>query len=75
MSDNMGTYERLVTDTRATLGRIATEFTPAVLASSLAAEDMVLTDMILRTGLPIGIFTLETGRLHKETVQMVERIK
>jgi phosphoadenosine phosphosulfate reductase len=75
MSDNKGNYERLVADTRATLGRIAAEFTPAVLASSLAAEDMVLTDMILRSGLPIGIFSLETGRLHKETLEMITRIK
>ena len=44
-------------------------------ASSLAAEDMVLTDLILRAKLPIGIFTLETGRLHKETLGMVDRIK
>jgi 3'-phosphoadenosine 5'-phosphosulfate sulfotransferase (PAPS reductase)/FAD synthetase len=57
------------------LARIATDFTPAVFASSLAAEDMVLTDMILRTKLPIGIFTLETGRLHKETLGIIERIK
>lgn len=75
MSDFQGNYERLVADTRATLGRIVAEFSPAVLASSLAAEDMVLTDMILRPGLPIGIFTLETGRLHKETLDMVARIK
>ncbi|MBS0308024.1 MAG: phosphoadenylyl-sulfate reductase [Proteobacteria bacterium] len=61
--------------TKAILGRIATEFTPAVFASSLAAEDMVLTDLILRSGLPIGIFTLETGRLHKETLDMIGRIK
>jgi phosphoadenosine phosphosulfate reductase len=75
VSDNLSGYDRLVADTRATLGRIVAGFTPAVLASSLAAEDMVLTDMILRPGLPIGIFTLETGRLHKETLDMVARIK
>lgn len=71
----MSDYDKLVADTRATLGRIAAEFSPAVFASSLAAEDMVLTDMILKSGLPIGIFTLETGRLHKETLDMVGRIK
>lgn len=71
----MSNFDKLVTDTNATLGRIATDFSPAVFASSLAAEDMVLTDMILRTGLPIGIFTLETGRLHKETLGMLDTIK
>jgi hypothetical protein len=45
--------------------RVAMDFSPAVFASSLAAEDMVLTDLILRNKLPIGIFSLDTGRLHK----------
>jgi phosphoadenosine phosphosulfate reductase len=71
----MSDYNTLVENTQATLKRIATEFSPAVFASSLAAEDMVLTDMILRAKLPIGVFTLETGRLHKETLGMVDRIK
>ena len=64
-----------VRDTLATLERVAEEYSPAVFASSLAAEDMVLTDLILKAGLPIGIFSLETGRLHKETLGMVERVQ
>lgn len=68
-------YEALVAATRETLNRIASDFTPAVFASSLAAEDMVLTDLILRAKLPITLFTLETGRLHKETLGMVDRIR
>jgi phosphoadenosine phosphosulfate reductase len=71
----MSDYDKLVADTRATLARIARDFTPAVFASSLAAEDMVLTDLILRAKLPIGIFSLETGRLHKETLGVLDRIK
>lgn len=57
------------------LEKIATEFSPAVFASSLAAEDMVLTDFILRNKLNIDIFSLETGRLHKETLGMLDHIK
>ena len=68
-------YEQLLADTHATLSRIATDFAPAVFASSLAAEDMVLTDLILRAKLPIRIFTLETGRLHKETLGMLDRVR
>lgn len=71
----MSNFNALVESTQATLKRIANEFSPAVFASSLAAEDMVLTDMILRAKLPIGIFTLETGRLHEETLGMLDRIK
>ncbi|MFC0131641.1 phosphoadenylyl-sulfate reductase [Massilia eurypsychrophila] len=65
----------LVADTQATLDRIARDFSPAVFASSLAAEDMVLTDLILRAGLPIGIFSLDTGRLHPETLAVVDAVK
>ena len=71
----MTPFDQLVAETKATLGRIVVDFSPAVFASSLAAEDMVLTDMILRSALPIGIFTLETGRLHAETLGMLDTIK
>jgi phosphoadenosine phosphosulfate reductase len=70
----MSDYNALVENTQATLKRIAGDFTPAVFASSLAAEDMVLTDLILRAKLPITIFSLETGRLHQETLDMLDRI-
>ena len=64
-----------VEETRGILERIARDFSPAVFASSLAAEDMVLTDMILRAGLPITIFSLETGRLHQETLDVIEKVR
>jgi phosphoadenosine phosphosulfate reductase len=65
----------LIESTRQTLERIARDFSPAVFASSLAAEDMVLTDLILKAKLPIGIFSLETGRLHADTLAMVDKVK
>jgi phosphoadenosine phosphosulfate reductase len=65
----------LVASTRQTLERIAAEFSPAVFASSLAAEDMVITDLILKAGLPIGIFSLDTGRLHPETLAVLDAVK
>ncbi|MFM8464290.1 MAG: phosphoadenylyl-sulfate reductase, partial [Burkholderiaceae bacterium] len=64
----MSSFDQRLENTRAVLTRIAEEFSPAVFASSLAAEDMVLTDLILQAKLPIRIFTLQTGRLHKETL-------
>jgi phosphoadenosine phosphosulfate reductase len=64
-----------VEETRGILERIARDFSPAVFASSLAAEDMVLTDLILKAALPIGIFSLETGRLHKETLDVLDKVK
>ncbi|WP_215409682.1 phosphoadenylyl-sulfate reductase [Janthinobacterium sp. JC611] len=71
----MSDLTSLIHATEQTLTRVAAEFSPAVFASSLAAEDMVLTDMILKAKLPIGIFSLETGRLHQETLAVLDKVK
>lgn len=71
----MSDLTSLIDSTEQTLTRIAADFSPAVFASSLAAEDMVLTDMILKAKLPIGIFSLETGRLHQETLAVLDKVK
>jgi len=57
------------------LERIAEEFAPVALASSLSAEDMVLTDAIAAAGLPVEIFVLDTGRLHGDTLSLIPRIE
>jgi phosphoadenosine phosphosulfate reductase len=62
-------------DLQRALRVIAAEHAPAVLASSLGAEDMVLTDAILRSSIAIEIFTLDTGRLHPETLSVIERVR
>jgi phosphoadenosine phosphosulfate reductase len=46
-----------------------------VQATSLGAEDMVVTDLIARHSLPIAVGTLETGMLHDETVELIGRIE
>ena len=46
-----------------------------VQATSLGAEDMVVTDLIARGRLPIAIGTLETGMLHAETLALLARIE
>src|ERR1051325_9375542 len=57
------------------LGSIAHDFAPAALASSLSAEDMVLTDAIARAGLPIEIFVLDTGRLHADSLALAQEVR
>jgi phosphoadenosine phosphosulfate reductase len=42
-----------------------------VQATSLGVEDMIVTDLIARHQLPIAIGTLETGKLHPETVSLI----
>lgn len=44
-------------------------------ASSLAAEDNVIFDAIARLYLPIQTFSLNTGRLHDETLQVATDLK
>jgi phosphoadenosine phosphosulfate reductase len=46
-----------------------------VQASSLGAEDMVITDLVARHGLGVAVATLETGKLHAETVGLIGRIE
>lgn len=58
-----------------TLTDAARRYPDITLASSLAAEDMVLTHAIAEAGLAVPIFTLDTGRLHDETLALVPRIK
>ena len=45
------------------------------LASSMAAEDQVLTDMICKMNPAVKIFTLDTGRLPEETYDVIERTR
>ncbi len=45
------------------------------LASSLGAEDQVLTHMIAQSGYSVRIFTLDTGRMFPESYEILERTK
>jgi phosphoadenosine phosphosulfate reductase len=54
------------------LSDIAERFSDVRFATSLAAEDMVVTDAITKANANIKLFTLATGRLHQETVDMVQ---
>jgi phosphoadenosine phosphosulfate reductase len=60
-------------ETEAVLTRAAAEFAPITQASSLGAEDVVITHIINRLQLPISVFVLETGALHAETLALLER--
>lgn len=60
----------------AVLQSAATEHAGRIVqATSLGAEDMVVTDLIARHALPIAIGTLQTGQLHAETLALIPRIE
>ncbi len=61
-----------VTALQEELAGIARDYTPVAFANSFGAEDMVLTDVIARHGVGIGIFSLDTGRLPAETYEVMQ---
>ncbi len=63
------------TAVQAALARIAGDWSPAAFANSLGAEDMVLTDLIVKSALPIEIFSLDTGRLPLETYDLMAAVQ
>jgi phosphoadenosine phosphosulfate reductase len=60
---------------RRVLAAVEKNHSPAALASSFGAEDMVVLDIIARDGLAIDIFTLDTGRLPRETHALIAEVR
>lgn len=55
--------------------RILQELFPGevLFSTSLGYEDQVISDMIFSNGIPIEVFTLDTGRLFEETQKTLQR--
>ena len=51
------------------------EYSPDLGISFSGAEDVVLIDMASKTGRPFKVFSLDTGRLHPETYQFIEKVR
>jgi phosphoadenosine phosphosulfate reductase len=66
--------ERALKATRLLSG-IEKNYSSATLSSSFGAEDMVLLDLIAREGLGIEIFTLDTGRLPRQTHELIAKVR
>ena len=47
---------------------------PVSLACSFSVEDVIIIDMAMESGLPIGILALDTGRLNEETYEVADAI-
>ena len=65
--------DRLVAEASRRVLESVAAYSPATFASSFGAEDMVLLDLVHRLGTDIEIFTLDTGRLHQETHDLIAR--
>jgi len=51
------------------------EYSPSIGIAFSGAEDVVLIDMAAKSGLPFTVFSLDTGRLHAETYQFIEKVR
>lgn len=69
-------FEERIAHAVALLQSAATEHAGAIVqATSLGAEDMVITDLIARHQLPIAVATLDTGMLHAQTLALIPQIE
>ena len=69
-------FEGRVAHAAAVLQSAAAEHAGAIVqTTSLGAEDMVVTDLIARHGLPIALATLDTGWLHAPTLALIPRLE
>ena len=58
------------------LGYALEKFHPRIaLSNSLQTEDMVVLDIAWRIEPKVRVFTLDTGRLHQETYDMMDRVR
>ncbi|MBI1732721.1 MAG: phosphoadenylyl-sulfate reductase [Gammaproteobacteria bacterium] len=55
--------------------RLALETFPNIAISFSGAEDVVLIDMAVKIRPDVGIFSLDTGRLHAETYRFLEQVR
>ena len=60
---------------KALLRSAAAQYSPLTQASSLGAEDMVVTHLIAGTDIASRIFVLDTCMLHTQTLALVERLE
>lgn len=70
----MSALQEKIDTTVAVLKQATNEFQQVVFANSLGAEDMVLTDIIAKNQLGIAMFSLDTGRLPKETYDLIQEV-
>lgn len=60
---------------KALLQLAAAQYSPITQASSLGAEDMVVTHLMAETGVTSSIFVLDTRMLHDETLALIGRLE
>ena len=68
-------FARKLEASKALLKSAAADYTPLTQASSLGAEDMVVSHLIAETGIKASIFVLDTRMLHPQTLALIGRLE
>ena len=68
-------FDAKVANSIALLQRAAAQYPALTQASSLGAEDIVVTHLIHLAGISSGVFVLDTGKLHAETLALIGLIE
>ena len=69
------TFTQKLSASKALLLSAAAQYTPITQASSLGAEDMVVSHLVVETGIACSIFVLDTRMLHAQTLALVGRLQ
>ena len=69
------TFAAKLAASRALLQSSAAQYSPLTQASSLGAEDMVVTHLIASTGIASSVFVLDTRMLHAETLALIGQLE
>ena len=69
------TFAAKLAASRALLLSSAAQYAPLTQASSLGAEDMVVTHLIADTGIASSVFVLDTRMLHVETLALIGQLE
>lgn len=78
VSDNVDVALDIAALAGITLGRIVqavSDHAPAAFSCSFGLEDMVILDLLAQASVPVEVFTLDTGRLHPETHELMARAR
>jgi phosphoadenosine phosphosulfate reductase len=68
-------YAAKYAESLALLRSLAPQHAPLTQASSLGAEDMVVTHLVHASGLDCGLFVLDTGMLHAQTLALIAALQ
>jgi phosphoadenosine phosphosulfate reductase len=68
-------FAEKLAETERLIRQAGEQYQPLAQASSLGAEDMVITHLLCATHTPATVFVLDTGKLHAQTLALIGQIE